>query len=38
MTEKKIREGRNVKCFREMLGMKQEALADTFGDDRNQKN
>ena len=37
MTEKTIHEGRNVKRFREMWGMKQEALADALGDDWNQK-
>lgn len=37
MTEKTIHEGRNVKRFREMLGMKQEALADALGSDWNQK-
>jgi len=37
MTEKIIHEGRNVKRFREMQGMKQEALADALGDDWNQK-
>ncbi len=37
MTEKTIHEGRNVKRFREMLGMKQDALADALGDDWNQK-
>ena len=37
MTEKTIHEGRNVKRFREMLGIKQEALADALGDDWNQK-
>ena len=36
-TEKKIHEGRNVKRFREMLGIKQEALAFELGDDWNQK-
>jgi transcriptional regulator with XRE-family HTH domain len=35
--EKTIHEGRNVKRFREMWGMKQEALADALGDDWNQK-
>lgn len=35
--EKKIHEGRNVKRFREMLGIKQEALASELGDDWNQK-
>jgi transcriptional regulator with XRE-family HTH domain len=33
----KIHEGRNVKRFREMLGIKQEALANNLGDDWNQK-
>lgn len=32
-----IHEGRNVKRFREMLGMKQEALAYELGDDWSQK-
>ncbi len=32
-----IHEGRNVKRFREMLGVKQEALAYELGDDWNQK-
>lgn len=36
-TEKKIHQGRNVKRFREMLGMKQEALAAELGDDWSQK-
>ncbi|SDC16147.1 helix-turn-helix domain-containing protein [Niabella drilacis] len=35
--EKKIHEGRNVKRFREMLGIKQDALAYELGDDWNQK-
>ena len=35
--EHKIHEGRNVKRFREMLGIKQEALAHELGDDWNQK-
>ncbi|MGN7787715.1 helix-turn-helix domain-containing protein [Niabella sp. 22666] len=35
--EKKIHEGRNVKRFRELLGIKQEALASELGDDWNQK-
>ncbi|HTN44751.1 MAG TPA: helix-turn-helix transcriptional regulator [Flavipsychrobacter sp.] len=35
--DKKIHEGRNVKRFREMLGIKQEALAADLGDDWNQK-
>ena len=33
----KIHQGRNVKRFREMLGIKQEALAFDLGDDWNQK-
>ncbi|MGQ3013492.1 MAG: XRE family transcriptional regulator [Flavobacteriales bacterium] len=37
MAEKKIHEGRNVKRFREMLGMKQDALAWELGEDWNQK-
>jgi len=32
-----VHEGRNVKRFREMLGIKQEALAYELGDDWNQK-
>lgn len=32
-----MHEGRNVKRFREMLGIKQEALAYELGDDWNQK-
>jgi len=35
--EKNIHQGRNVKRFREMLGIKQEALAFDLGDDWNQK-
>jgi len=34
---RKIHHGRNVKRFREMLGMKQEALADQLGGDWSQK-
>ena len=34
---KTIHEGRNVKRFREMLGMKQETLAAALGEDWNQK-
>lgn len=34
---RKIHHGRNVKRFREMLGMKQEALADQLGEDWSQK-
>ena len=33
----KVHEGRNVKRFREMLGIKQDALASGPGDDRNQR-
>ncbi|MBW3520406.1 helix-turn-helix domain-containing protein [Flavobacterium sp. NKUCC04_CG] len=35
--EHKIHQGRNVKRFREMLGIKQEILAFDLGDDWNQK-
>lgn len=35
--EPKIHEGRNVKRFREMLGIKQEALANELGEEWNQK-
>ncbi|WPO81332.1 helix-turn-helix transcriptional regulator [Chryseobacterium sp. JJR-5R] len=35
--EQKIHQGRNVKRFREMLGIKQEALAFDLGGDWNQK-
>ena len=35
--EQKIHQGRNVKRFREMLGIKQEGLAFDLGDDWNQK-
>lgn len=35
--EQKIHQGRNVKRFREMLGIKQEALALDLGNDWNQK-
>ena len=34
---KKIHEGRNVKRFREMLGIKQDALAADLGEDWNQQ-
>jgi transcriptional regulator with XRE-family HTH domain len=34
---KQIHQGRNVKRFREMLGIKQEALAYELGEDWNQK-
>ena len=34
---KTIHQGRNVKRFREMLGIKQEGLAYELGDDWNQK-
>lgn len=33
----KVHEGKNIKRFREMLGMKQDALAFELGDDWNQK-
>ena len=33
----KVHEGRNVKRFREMLGIKQDALASELGDDWNQQ-
>ncbi len=36
-TMKQVHEGRNVKRFREMLGIKQEALAYELGDDWSQK-
>lgn len=35
--EYKVHQGRNVKRFREMLGIKQEALAYALGDDWSQK-
>lgn len=35
--ERTIHQGRNVKRFREMLGIKQEALAFELGDDWNQR-
>ena len=35
--EQKIHQGRNIKRFREMLGIKQEALAFDLGADWNQK-
>ncbi len=35
--DKKIHEGRNIKRFREMLGIKQDALAIDLGDDWNQQ-
>lgn len=35
--EKTIHQGRNVKRFREMLGLKQEALAYELGEDWNQR-
>ncbi|QRA43519.1 helix-turn-helix transcriptional regulator [Chryseobacterium cucumeris] len=37
MQNKKIHQGRNIKRFREMLGVKQEALAFDLGEDWNQK-
>jgi transcriptional regulator with XRE-family HTH domain len=36
-TPKNIHQGRNVKRFREMLGLKQEALAISLGDESSQK-
>ncbi len=36
-TDRKVHEGRNVKRFREMLGIKQDALAVELGDDWNQQ-
>jgi transcriptional regulator with XRE-family HTH domain len=36
-TEKKVHQGRNVKRFREMLGIKQEVLAQELGEDWTQK-
>lgn len=35
--DRKVHEGRNVKRFREMLGIKQDALAIELGDDWNQQ-
>ncbi len=37
MQDRKIHQGRNIKRFREMLGIKQEALAFDLGEDWNQK-
>ncbi len=37
MQNKKIHQGRNIKRFREMLGIKQEALTFDLGEDWNQK-
>ncbi len=37
MPNKKIHQGRNIKRFREMLGIKQEALAYELGNEWNQK-
>lgn len=37
MPNNTIHQGRNIKRFREMLGIKQEALAYELGDDWNQK-
>ncbi|HFK5574060.1 transcriptional regulator [Elizabethkingia anophelis] len=37
MSNKKIHQGRNIKRFREMLGIKQDALAYELGEDWNQK-
>lgn len=36
-TPKNIHQGRNVKRFREMMGIKQDALAANLGDDWNQQ-
>ncbi|MCD0475261.1 XRE family transcriptional regulator [Flavobacterium sp. EDS] len=36
-SNQKIHQGRNIKRFREMLGIKQEVLAYELGDDWNQK-
>lgn len=36
-SNQKIHQGRNIKRFREMLGIKQEALAFELGEDWNQK-
>jgi transcriptional regulator with XRE-family HTH domain len=35
--DRKVHEGRNIKRFREMLGIKQDALAIELGDDWNQQ-
>ncbi|MDL2144500.1 helix-turn-helix transcriptional regulator [Flavobacterium tructae] len=37
MIDKKIHQGRNIKRFREMFGIKQEVLAYELGEDWNQK-
>lgn len=37
MTDKKVHQGRNIKRFREMLGIKPEVLAYELGEDWNQK-
>lgn len=37
MLNHKVHEGRNIKRFREMLGIKQDALAADLGDDWNQQ-
>ena len=37
MAEKKVHQGRNIKRFREMLGIKQDALAWELGEDWNQQ-
>lgn len=36
MKEKTIHQGKNIRRFREMLGVKQDALAISLGDDWNQ--
>lgn len=38
INDKQVHEGKNVKRIREMLGIKQEALAFELGDDWNQIN
>ncbi len=35
--EKTIHQGRNIKRFREMLGLKQQGLANKLGDDWDQR-
>jgi transcriptional regulator with XRE-family HTH domain len=37
MEDKKVHEGRNLKCTREIMGVKQDALAIELGDDWNQQ-
>ncbi len=38
IAHKKVHQGRNIKRFREMLGIKQDALATALGEEWNQKN